>query len=86
MVKSFNNHPEVPGSIPGEGMVFKKSQILLIIKGFQIFWQKAWNQQLLFYYSMRRGSVVKYSDSKLNTGLPDDDDFEKMENLALLRR
>ena len=55
-------HPAVPGSIPS-GNFFKKSQIVLITRGFQKFWQKTWNQQLLFYYSMRRGSVVQYSDS-----------------------
>ena len=55
-------HPTVPGSIPG-GNFFKKSQIFLITRGFQKFWQKTWNQQLLFYYSIRRGSVVQCSDS-----------------------
>jgi len=35
--------------------LFKKSQIFLITRGFQKFWQKTWHQHLLFYYSMRRG-------------------------------
>ena len=59
-------HPAVPGSIPG-GNFFKKSQIFLITRGFQKFWQKTWNQQLLFYYSMRRGSGVQCSGSKKDT-------------------
>ena len=61
--------PAVPGSITG-GNFFKKSQIFLITKGFQIFWQKTWNQQLLFYYSMRRGKnwiVAPSSDSSSNS-------------------
>ena len=60
-------HPAVPGSIPG-GNFFKKSQIFLITRSFQKFWQKTWNQQLQFYYSMRRGknwTVAPSSDSIL---------------------
>ena len=65
MVKAFDFHPAVLGSIPGCGNFFKKTQIFLITRGFQKFWQKTWNQQLLFYYSVRRGSVVQCSDSNV---------------------
>ena len=63
-------HPADPCSIPGNGNIFKKSQIFLFTRGFQKFWQKTWNQQLLFYYSMRKGKnwiVAPSSDSKKAT-------------------
>ena len=63
VVESINFPPVVRGSIPGGRNLFKKSQIFLITRGFQKFWQKTLFQQLLFYYSMRRRSVVQYSDS-----------------------
>ena len=59
MVKSSDFHPVGPGSIPGADIFqeFSKSP------RFSKFCEITWNQQLLFYYSMRRGSVVQYSDS-----------------------
>ena len=66
MVKSFDFHPVLQGSIPVGGNFFKKSQIFLIPRGFQKFRQKTWNQQLLFYYSKRRGQnriIAPSSDS-----------------------
>ena len=69
VVKSFDFHPEILGSILDGGNFFKKTQIFLITRGFQKFWQKTWNQQLLFYYSVRRGSVVQCSDSRSSNAL-----------------
>ena len=55
MAKSFDSHPGVPGSNPSDGNFFKKSTNFLNPRGFQKFWQKTWNEQLLFCYSRRRG-------------------------------
>jgi len=66
VAKLFDFQPAVPGSILVVGNFFKKSQIFLTTRGFQKFWQKTWNQQLLFYYTMRRGEnriVASSSDS-----------------------
>ena len=55
------------GSNPGAGSFFRKSQIFLITRGFQKFWQKTCNQKLLFYYSKRRGGnriIAPSSDSR----------------------
>ena len=67
VVKSSDFHPAVPGSIPNGGNFFKKICKFSKAQGFQKFWQKIWNHQQLFYYSIRRGSVVPYSDSTFST-------------------
>ena len=59
MVKSPEFHPVGPGSIPGADLFQECSKS----QTFSKFCEKSLNQQLLFYYSIRRGSVVHCSDS-----------------------
>ena len=87
VVKSFDFHPAVPGSIPSSGNFFKKSQIFLITRSFQKFWQKTWNQQLLFYYSMRRGNnwiVAPSSDSSHDNHCLSNSQMERVGKIKFL--
>jgi len=76
VVISSDFHPAGLGAIPGGGNFFKKSQIFLITRGFQKFWQKTCNQQLLFYYSLRREKssiVAPCSESRFSQILIQED-------------